>query len=302
MKFKKENPELIYDVTGDIQNVINFIKQFSLKDIKPYPITKLVTLNDYLSKYKEKHKNIAQFYGDLTKESYYENKKKNLEDKNKNKKEVRPKLKEKYEFKDFLKFNLEKDLENLENLLLNLYENKTFIGDLNIWLLKEKMKFYELFLYFISRIMYGLNSYANEYNQYYKENKKILFMGDKLYYSSLLPFERAVGKIILLTRFILTTNEEHIAKTNAGRGNEKQVYNTEYKFSVIFYITNLYSNEQWISNCIDEHYCLNDKNGHKILFLPFSFFRVIKVDLDINNYKADIFLETIGKKEILEKK
>ncbi len=300
LKFKKENPELIYDVTGDIQNVINFIKQFSLKDIKPYPITKLVTLNDYLSKYKERHKNIAQFYGDLTKKSYYENKKKNLEDKNKNKKEVRPKLKEKYEFKDYLKFNLEKDLENLENLLLNLYENKTFIGDLNIWLLKEKMKFYELFLYFISRIMYGLNSYANEYNQYYKENKKILFMGDNLYYSSLLPFERAVGKIILLTRFILTTNEEHIAKTNAGRGNEKQVYNTEHKFSVIFYITNLYSNEQWISNCINNEF--SHESDKKIVFLPFSFFRVIKVDLDVNNYKADIFLETIGKKEILEEK
>ena len=300
LKFKKENPELIYDVTGDIQNVINFIKQFSLKDIKPYPITKLVTLNDYLSKYKERHKNIAQFYVDLTEESYYENKKKNLETNNKNLKEAELKLKEKHEFKNFLKFNLEKDLENLENLLLNLYENKTFIGDLNIWLLKEKMKFYELFLYFISRIMYCLNSYANEYNQYYKENKKILFMGDKLYYSSLLPFERAVGKIILLTRFILTTNEEHIAKTNAGRGNEKQVYNTEHKFSVIFYITNLYANEQWISNCINNEF--SHESDKKIVFLPFSFFRVIKVDLDVNNYKADIFLETIGKKEILEEK
>ena len=300
LKFKKENPELIYDVTGDIQNVINFIKQFSLKDIKPYPITKLVTLNDYLSKYKERHKNIAQFYGDLTEKSYYENKKKNLEDKNKNKKEAELKLKEKHEFKNFLKFNLEKDLENLENLLLNLYENKTFIGDLNIWLLKEKMKFYELFLYFSSRFMYSLNSYANKYNQYYKENKKILFMGDNLYYSSLLSFERAVGKIILLTRFILTTNEEHIAKTNAGRGNEKQVYNTEHKFSVIFYITNLYSNEQWISNCINNEF--SHESDKKIVFLPFSFFRVIKVDLDVNNYKADIFLETIGKKEILEEK
>ena len=296
LKFKKEDPELIYDVTSDIKNVINFIKHFSLKEIKPYPLTKLVTLSDYLNKYKEIHKNIAQFYGNLTKENYFENMIKNFDASNKDKKEGQLK------FKDLLTFDLEKDLEILEELLLNLYIYKTFYGDYNLWLMKEKMEFYELFLYFTSRFIYCLNSYADSYNQYYKENKSILFMGDKLYYSNLLSFERSVGKIILLSRFIITTNEEHIAKVNAGREKEKQVYNTNGKFSVMFYITNLYSNEQWISNGIDEHYCLKDKNEHKVLFLPFSFFRVIKVDLDINNYKADIFLETIGKKEILEEK
>ena len=296
LKFKKEDPELIYDVTSDIKNVINFIKQFSLKEIKPYPLTKLVTLSDYLNKYKEIHKNIAQFYGNLTKENYFENMTKNFDASNKDKKEGQLK------FKDLLTFDLEKDLEIMDKLLLNLYKYKTFYGDYNIWLMKEKMEFYELFLYFTSRFMHCLNSYADSYNQYYKENKSFIFMGYKLYYSNLLSFERAIGKIILLSRFILTTNEEHIAKVNAGRENEKQVYNTNGKFSVMFYITNLYSNEQWISNGIDEHYCLNDKNEHKVLFLPFSFFRVIKVDLDINNYKADIFLETIGKKEILEEK
>ena len=39
--------------------------KFSLKEIKPYPLTKLVTLSDYLSKYKEVHKNITQFYGNF---------------------------------------------------------------------------------------------------------------------------------------------------------------------------------------------------------------------------------------------
>ena len=47
-----------------------FAKIFSSKDIKPFPLTKLVTLRDYLDKYKEGHKKISQFYGDLDKESY----------------------------------------------------------------------------------------------------------------------------------------------------------------------------------------------------------------------------------------
>ena len=36
------------------------------------------------------------------------------------------------------------------------------------------------------------------------------------------------------------------------------------------------------------------------MFQPFSFYKVTKVDIDIKGYKADIYLETIGKTEILE--
>ena len=36
------------------------------------------------------------------------------------------------------------------------------------------------------------------------------------------------------------------------------------------------------------------------LFLPFSFFRVKDVKINTNDYIADIYLETVGKKQILE--
>lgn len=42
------------------------------------------------------------------------------------------------------------------------------------------------------------------------------------------------------------------------------------------------------------------KKEKEILYLPFSFFFVKDVIIDHKNYKADIYLETIGKKEILE--
>ena len=38
----------------------------------------------------------------------------------------------------------------------------------------------------------------------------------------------------------------------------------------------------------------------EILYQPFSFYYVRDVHIDITNYMADIFLETIGKEEILE--
>ena len=36
------------------------------------------------------------------------------------------------------------------------------------------------------------------------------------------------------------------------------------------------------------------------MFQPFSFFHVKNVKINISDYTADIYLETIGKKEILE--
>ena len=39
----------------------------------------------------------------------------------------------------------------------------------------------------------------------------------------------------------------------------------------------------------------------EILFQPFSFFCVEKVDINLNEKTADIYLKTIGKKIILEK-
>ena len=72
-------------------------------------------------------------------------------------------------------------------------------------------------------------------------------------------------------------------------------------FSVIFIITNLYKNK-WISNSIDIHKESEYTKEKEYLFQPFSFYYVKDVQIDLNNYTADIYLETIGKKEILEEK
>ena len=84
-----------------------------------------------------------------------------------------------------------------------------------------------------------------------------------------------------------------------GRKNSQSLYKNTNKFSVILYISNKYKKE-WISNCVkikDLSLCENEK---EIIFQPFSFYYVKDVQIDHKNYKADIYLETIGKKEILE--
>ena len=40
------------------------------RKIIPYPLTKLLTYEEYIDKYKERHKKISEFYGDLNPETY----------------------------------------------------------------------------------------------------------------------------------------------------------------------------------------------------------------------------------------
>ena len=304
IKYKDEDPEFIDVVTNDIKQVYEFVDKYSSEDIKAFPLTKLVTLNDYLDKYKERHKKISDFYGNLSKEDYLKNmdKIKEIIDKDEKDKLLKAKKKDNL-LKGLMTFNIEKDLENLDELIVKEYTKNTFYGDLNRWLMKGKMKYYEPVAYFTSRLMYHLNNMAGKYDIYCKENKKILHRGAKLYYSCLLPYERAVGKIILLSGFTSTSEKKNIAENWAGRGKEEEVYRNSSKFSVIFHITNLFNEEKkWISNSVDIHKHSKYIKEKEFLFQPFSFYRVNKVSFDIDNYKADIELETVGKKEILEEK
>ena len=119
-------------------------------------------------------------------------------------------------------------------------------------------------------------------------------------YSSLLPYERAKGKVILLSSFTSTTEDVTIAEKFSGRKNTKSLYNTRKRFSVILIIKNYYKKD-WVPNGVNIQK-LSVYDEKEILYQPFSFYFVRNVEIDPKNYKADIYLETIGKQEILEEK
>ena len=299
-KEKNENPNFISTITIEKKNVFKFIEETSSKDIKLFSLTKLITLGDYLNKYKERHKKISEFYGELNKEIYEKNIKQIKEVINNDEKEKLLKRKKENILEGLLKFDLEEDLKALDELIIKEYTKNTFYGDLNRWLMKGKMKYYEPVAYFTSRLMFHLNKYAKENNKYCKENKQ-LHRGAQLYYSCLLPYERAKGKVILLSAFTSTSENDKVAKKWAGRGRENEVYRNSLKFSVVFHITNLFEeNNNWISNSINVQDTSKYKNEKEFLFQPFSFYNVTDVIINEKEHKADIFLETIGKKEILE--
>ena len=136
---------------------------------------------------------------------------------------------------------------------------------------------------------------------YYNSNNAFVHRGIKLPYSCLLPCERAKGKVILLSGFTSTSLDEKQAKNFSGRNQTKEQYNTRLIFSVIFIINNHYK-EKWISNGVNIQKESVFKKEKEVLYQPFSFYYVRDVNIDLDNYTADIYLETIGKYEILEEK
>jgi hypothetical protein len=199
----------------------------------------------------------------------------------------------------FMTFEIKKDLELLNKLIIKEYTKETFYGDLNTWLMNSKMNSYDTIAYFTSRLMYSLNTYGKENHMFYDKDKIILKRGLKIPYSNLLQYERVVGKIILLSAFTSTSLTEKTARNFAGRNHAKEQYKTKKIFSVIYIITNNYRNN-WIPNGINVQEESAYKKEREILFQPFSFYIVKKVDINKEDYTADIYLETIGKTEILE--
>ena len=145
--------------------------------------------------------------------------------------------------------------------------------------------------------MYSLNSYAKRENKYNNAYKQLVFRWKSLPYSDILSYERAIGKIIVLSYFTATTQNKKMAKEFIRTKSAKNVnvFVITSDFKVIFIIENNFK-ENLISNGI--------KIGQEfiseevILYQPYSFYYV----RDVKNYEADIYLETIGKKEILEEK
>ena len=293
-KYKKYN---IVDIFKETRDVINkFLNIYNEKEIRPFKMTKLITFEDYKEKYFDRHIKISDFYGDLTVESY----KKNLEEinklineDNKNNNLIKEK---KIVLESFQTFNIDEDLDNLNKKIIKEYSSHTFFGDLNRWLRELNKNTFEEVAYFTSRLMYSLNQYGKDESKYYKEDGQILYRGIELDYSSLLEYERAKDKIILFTAFTSMSESEKVAKNIFGffEVEEKE------KFSVIFYVTNLYKNNSWIPTGINIQEIAKLQSEKEIIYQPFSFYYVKDAKINIKEKIAEIYLETVGKKEIFE--
>ena len=298
---KKDFYDKIVDVYVEPRKVIDdFIKKLSSKENRPFVITKLLTLRDYQDKYHLRHEKIAKFYGEFD-ENLYTNAINNLTEYIKKDKHLKGgTIKNvKHSFEKFGKNKIVGDIQSF-NEIIKEYTKDTLYKDLNKWLLSLNKNSYEYTAYFTGRLMYCLNSFALINKKYYNENKTI-YRGMKLPYSCLQLYERAIGKIIILSNFTSTSMDEKAAQEFADRDEIETTFPRDLLFSVMIYIDNVWK-ENWLTSGMDIHEVSEYKNEQEVLYLPFSFYWVKDVKVDVEKKIADIYLRTCGKNEIIEEK
>ena len=284
--------------------IIKFIKDYSLKEIVPFPLIKLVTNKSYKKDYKLLHRIVSYYYGEFKKEVFEFNSKKvteliEKESRNKKLKKSQEVLK-----KSFRVFDDSEEVNKM-NLIIKEYTKEAFFKDLNAWQLSLDAKYYISIAYFTARLIYCLNKYGNEKIKntnkihYLNNNGQIIYRGIVTPLRNILPYKRAVNKIIVFPAFTSTSKSEKEGYKWAKRERYKNSDNNNKEFSVLFIITNIYKNG-WISNGIDIHDISRYDYEEEVLFPAFSFFYVDKVDIDLKKKKADIYLKTVGKTCILE--
>ena len=310
---KDKYPKIHNDIYITRKDVINnFINKYSNEDIKPFPLTKLITYDDYQNHYKDRHLKISEFYGNINKEicqKYFIELMKLID---KEFEDDKLSMRKDKLIHGFTYFNLNKiinnenneldntyDLELLDRLLISQYTKNTFFKDLNKWLMNSNINYYETIAYFTSRLIYSLNSYAIKNDKFFINDGVTLYRGIQIPYSSLLPYERAKGKIIILTAFTSSSENLEKAENFAMKKKSSDLYKKKLLFSVIYYIKNTWK-ENLISNGINIQELALYKNEKEILIQPFSFYHVKNVEIDHKLYTANIFLEIIPKTHILE--
>ena len=246
---------------------------------------------NYNSDTKKLHKMIAHYYGNFSKENFEQHLYK-IKELIQDSKELKDQKNSILKAIDLFKENLEND-----KLIREVITGKYFFFYLflNKWLNNPKINsYYDSIAYFTARIMYSLDLYGYNNNGYLREERTI-YRVLKLDYNGVLLYEKSKGKIILFPNFFSCSESKEIAYFFTG-----SEYNDKSLFSVIFTIK-FNHKENWISNGINIQSISNYEDEKEILIQAFSFFYIKDVKIDINRHNAEIYLETIGKKEILEK-
>ena len=122
-----------------------------------------------------------------------------------------------------------------------------------------------------------------------------LYRGIRTYFSDLLNYKRLKGELICYPSFISSSKLRKKAKNFAITNKNSQMFET------IITINCLYK-EGFLPTAVDISEASRFPQEQECLFLPYSFFRIKNIEINHETKKAEIELDSIGKKEIFETK
>ena len=277
------------------EEIILYIRKRKMKNNISYKIPKIITFDDYNEKYIEFHKIISLQYGKLYQKSSYLTALNILED---------YLLSDKKNEMDSYDINLL--LSNLEvfsapqrdyKKIIQEYTNESFYRLFNKWLNEVDPLAIKKIAFFISGLQLSLNIYGIKEKKGFN-SKAVLYRGVLFNYSLITNYLRNIGNIITFPSFLSTTLDKEVAKEFSHYNTPKKERNGLFSTT---YIININPRNDWISQGFRIDAISYYQNEKEILFQPFCFFKLINVNVDMDNCTCFIYLELIGKKEIWER-
>ena len=286
--------------TPEIYNQFDDIKKFihsRVQDSEIYPTFNLLTYKDYIDKYMVFHRLISSHYS---------------QEKNSFKMEISY-------MKDFLLWNPELKTKNYSNLcktesllealqkfekiegnekdIIKLYtlEKGSYYQDFNNWLNNLDPLAIQKTSWFIAAVIYCLNVYSNAKNKGLKENGSKLYRGLGIDFSVLLSYQRLKGELICYPSFTSSSKLKERAEFFSKKNHNDEKYKTIITINYIY-------KEGFMPNAVDVSEISKFPEEQECLFFPYSFFRIKNIEINHEEKKAEIELDSIGKKEIIETK
>ena len=276
-------------------NQPNEIKKF-IHFSSIYPTFKLVTYKEYNNKYLALHRLISSHYGQNERNSF--------------KLEMsylqqfllwNPKLKAQNNDNELKIQSLIRTLEQFKTIkgneenIIKLYtlQKGSYYQDFNNWLNNLDPLAIQKTSWFIAVVIYCLNLYAKKNG--IKDDGLKLYRGLLMNFSDLLSYERLKGELICYPSFISTSKNIEVAK-----GFAKNIDHEE-KYETIITINYLYKNG-FIPTAVDVSKISQFEEEEECLFFPYTFFIIKNIQINYNNKTAEIMLDAIGRKEIIETK
>ena len=271
------------------EEVKYFIEENSSEKNEIFQLIKLVSYQDYIHNYYKLHNIIAEYYKNSKEKTY----------------DIAIGLVKQLlnetdtEENSILLEGLRTFETNRDYEVISEYTSNRIYKQLNGWLLSLKTEAYEKIAYFIGILMYKLNDYGIKNKKMNKKNFT-LYRGMCISYLDALSYQIYKNKIICFQNFFSTSKDKDIAERFASNFDTEEEKRKNYQFSVIIIIKNNYK-EDLYPLCFD----ISEEsfyNEEEFLFQPFTFFRIKDIDIDYENFKIELNLEAINKKEILENK
>lgn len=296
-KIKNKHSDLIGTICIDCQNIIMFINaNFQKINTEKYYINSIINFYTYKNEYCALHKVISLFYGDKSQNTFSVSY------------QIINDFIQNCNFNNNIKENLLHSFQNFQEITQNNYEKIiiTYLKDdnlskiLNSELMKKDMSVYSKIGYFVGNLMFSLVEYGNK-NKKAVNKTTILYKGMQLNIVDLLEFLKNSNYLITFPYFLSLKNKKEFAEIISKRNiSDKERKEKEF-YSVIITITYLYDDE-YEPSVFNLKDLAQYPDEEEYILLPFTFLELNKINIDSNKFIADIELDIIGKKDILEDK